>query len=716
MNIKEFLNLIAKYKKLIIAIPAITLFITYLFVKNLPKQYKSQAKLSTGLLDPSRQVAPDVPNYSGPDLLIKINQQFTNIMDIMVMPKNMSILSYRLILHDLKNPRQPFKTQSDDINALSDAERQEAIRGFEERLAKKQVLTPFDNYEVKFYNLVKSMGYDGPSIIKKLSITHEDNSDFITVEYTSENTFLSVFVVNTLSGDFINNYSLDLISNKNQSIVVLDSLLQKKEAVMNEKTQQLRDYKIKNKVLNLDKQSQIVYQQIIDYENKKSQALIDLQSLQTALNNLNTKLNNPALDRYLGAELSTDNQAVIVLRNKVQAANNDYIDGGFKAVDKKKVDSLQQLLNQQLVKTNDNYVADPVVAKQTLVQRRIALGIDLDKTRASIKDIDDELTKLNTKFSTMVPFDAGVQKFERDADVATKEYLDLLNRYNQTNLDKNIGLRLHLEQEGVPTVAEPSRKLIFMVLSAIASFVICFCVLFVIHILDNSINNKKQLVAATKGRVIGELNYIKSSQRDIDEIWKNAAYDKEHATYKNLLREARFEISKALANDQKILGLTRLHPEKFTIFSAVSLAYAFARLDKQILLIGDAEMAAEIQKWNIPTNQSLKTVLDNLTLQKNNRITFLNSDLGGVSLLENKDNPSISQIFKSLKNEFDMIIVYLDAVNSVSDIKEWILFTEKYLATFMAGNSINEKDKESIKLLNKDEKFIGWLINGVKQK
>ncbi len=716
MNIKEFLNLIAKYKTLIIAIPAITLFITYLFVKNLPKQYKSQAKLSTGLLDPSRQVAPDVPNYSGPDLLIKINQQFTNIMDIMVMPKNMSILSYRLILHDLKNPRQPFKPQSDDVNALSDAERQEAIRGFEERLAKKQVLTPFDNYEVKFYNLVKSMGYDGPSITKKLSITHEDNSDFITVEYTSENTFLSVFVVNTLSGDFINNYSLDLISNKNQSILVLDSLLQKKEAVMNDKTQQLKDYKIRNKVLNLDKQSQIVYQQIIDYENKKSQALIDLQSLQSALNNLNTKLNNPSLDRYLGAELSTDNQAVITLRNKVQAANNDYIDGGFKAADKKKVDSLQQMLNQQLVKTNDNYVADPVIAKQTLVQRRISLGIDLDKTRASIKDIDDELTKLNAKFSTMVPFDAGVQKFERDADVATKEYLDLLNRYNQTNLDKNIGLRLHLEQEGVPTVAEPSKKLIFMALSAIASFVICFCVLFIIHILDNSINNKKQLAIATKGRVIGELNYIKSSQRDIDEIWKNAAYDKEHATYKNLLREARFEISKALADDQKILGITRLHPEKFTIFSAVSLAYAFARLDKQILLIGDAEMASEIQKWNIPTNQSLKTVLDNLTLQKNNRITFLNSDLGGVSLLENKDNPSISQIFKGLKNEFDMIIVYLDAVNSVSDIKEWILFTEKYLATFMAGNSINEKDKESIKLLNKDEKFIGWLINGVKQK
>src|SRR5690606_37301258 len=141
-------------------------------------------------------------------------------------------------------------------------------------------------------------------ISRKLSITHEDNSDFITVEFTSENTFLSVFVVNTLSNDFINNYSLDLISNKNKSILDLDSLVKSKEAVMNEKNQELKEYKIKNRVLNLDKQSQIVYQQIIDYENKKSQALIDLQSLQSALNNVNNSLNNPSLDRYLGAELS----------------------------------------------------------------------------------------------------------------------------------------------------------------------------------------------------------------------------------------------------------------------------------------------------------------------------------------------------------------------------------------------------------------------------
>lgn len=717
MNIKEFLKLIAKYKWLIAAIFSVTLIVTYLFVKNLPQQYKSQAKLSTGLLDPSRQVAQEATYYSGPDLVIKIKQQFTNIMDIMSMPKNMSTLSYRLILHDLKNPQKPFLPPSNDVKALTPAQRQEAIKLFEERLAKKKVLTPLDNYHIKLYNLVKSMGYDSKSLSKNLNIAHEENSDFITVEYTSDNTFLSVFVVNTLANDFIDNYSLDLISNKNKSIMVLDSLLRKKENIMNDKNQQLKEYKIKNRVLNLDKQSQIVYQQLTDYENKKSQALIDLQSLQSALNNVNSTLNNRNSDVYLGGELSTENQGIISLRNKVKNAENDYIDNGFKPSYRKKVDSLQQLLNTQLVKANDSYVSDPLVAKQSLILRRIDLGVDIERTRASIKDIDSELAKLNAKFNTMVPFDAGVQKYERDADVATKEYLDLLNRYNQTNLDKNIGLRLQLEQEGVPTIPEPSKKILYMGLSGVASMAICFGLLFAIHLLDHSINNKRQLASATKGKVIGELNYIKPSDRNIDELWKNADSAKFKLTYKNLLRTVRFEINKALsADDHKVLGVTSLHPEDFKIFSVVSLAYAFARLDKQILLIGNEDIAAEVQQWNIPVNQSLKTVFEKLTIQKTNRITFLNKDLGGLSLLENKNRETIAQIFNNLKNEFDLIIVYLEPLNMVSDIKEWILFTDKYMATFMAGNTLSDRDKESIRGLSAESKFIGWLINGVKEK
>lgn len=716
MNIKDFLNLIYKYKWLIIAIPVITLFVTFLFVKNLPKEYKSQAKLSTGLLDPSRQVAPDVPSYSGPDIMLKLNQQFTNIMELMKMSSNMSILSYRLILHDLKNPNKPFKPLSNDIKALTQQQKNEAVMLFEKRLEKRQVLTPLDNNEAKLYNLVKSMAYDEGSLSKKLAINHELNSDFITVEFTSENTFLSIFVVNTLSHDFITNYSADIIGNKNESILVLDSLLRKKEVVMNEKVEQLKDYKIRNGVLNLDKQSQITYQQITDSENKKNQALIDKQALQAALKNVNDNLNNRYNDKYLGAEVSKDNQAILNLKSKVATAEIAYLDGGYKPNDKKKVDSLQLLLSAQLVKSNDNYLSDPLIAKQTLIQRRIAIGIDLDKTTAGIKDIDNELSKLNAKFTQMVPFDAGVQKYEQNADVATKEYLELLTRYNQTNLDKNIGLRLQIVEAGVPTSPESSKKALYMALSVVASFAICFCLLFIIHILDHSINDEKELKKVTNAKVLGELNFIKPKDRDIETIWKQDFDVGDYITYKNLLRATRFEVNK-LTNleDKKILGITSLTSEKFKLFSVVSLAYALASIDKKILLIGGHEFDESLAKLNVPTNQSIKNVLEGLPIQKNNNITFLNRDLNGESLLENKDKTTIASTFNAIKKEFDLVIINLDPIDSVSDIKEWVSFTDVYIATFMAGTSIGDNEKKKMLALNDDEKFAGWIINGVKQ-
>lgn len=485
---------------------------------------------------------------------------------------------------------------------------------------------------------------------------------------------------------------------------------------MNERIKALKDYRIQNGILNLDKQSQIVYQQIIDIENRKNQALVEKEALLAALKNVNYNLNSRYKERYLGADVSVDNQSIISLKNKVQAAENTYLDGGYNATDKKKVDSLRQLLNDQLIRTSDNYVSDPMVAKQTLIQRRIAISIDLDKTGAGIEDMDKELAKLNAKFSSMVPFDAGVQNLERNADVATKEYLEILNRYNQTNLDKNIGLRLQLAEEGVPTTPESSKKALYMALSGIASFAICFCVLFIIHALDNSINNQKQLKIVTNNKVLGELNFIKSRDREINNIWKNADTHKDYLLYKNLLRSVRFNINNLLAAENlKVLGVTKLHPEKFNPFSIVSLAYAFASLGKQILIIGDEEIAVDLENLNIPTNQSFKTILNGSTIQKNNHITFLNRDLEGKSLLENKNKAVIAQAFNGLRGEFDLIIIQLNALNKISDVNEWILFTDIYLATFMAGNAINDKDKEQIAVLNSDDKFAGWLINGVKQ-
>ena len=715
MNIKKSLETVNRYRWIIILIFIFTMIAGFFFLRNLPKDYKSEAKLSTGLLDPSRQLAPDNASYTGPDIIIKLNQQFSTIMDIMRMPKNISLLSYRLILHDLKDEKGSFKPWSEEIKTLTGAQRQEAIAIYEDRLNKRQVLTPLDNGNIKLYQIVTSMGYDEKSLNKKLDINHEQNSDFISVAFTSNNTLLSVFVVNTLSKDFINNYSLEQIGNKNTAIVVLDSLLKKKEAVMNDRIRQLKDYKIRNGVLNLDKQSQIVYQQITDNEIKKNQALIDKQAAQAALKSVNEKLASRTIDKYLGAEVMEDNRAIISIKNKILAAEDHYLRNGYKPADKKTVDSLQLLLSSKLVQSNDQYVSDPLIAKQSLVQRRISLGVEIERATAGISDIDRELAKLNAKFTGMVPFDAGVQNYEQKADVATKEYLEILARYNQTSLDKNIGLRLQLIQEGIPTLPESSKKLIYLAMSAIACIAICFCTLFLISVLDRSVNNGAELKSALHTKVIGELAYIRPDNDSIARIWGEQHPETDHEAFKNQLRALRFELdSKLFTGNQKVLGIIGFGSTTAQAFTMLNLTYAFVQMNKKVLLIGNQELVPALQRFKVSVDQSITGVLQGANVIESKPFSFIKNDLDGKSLLEIRDREALSGIFGSIRDRFDLTIVVLDPLSDGAANREWMSFIELYVAVFVAGSNLHDKEKATLAALNEDEKFAGWVITGIK--
>jgi succinoglycan biosynthesis transport protein ExoP len=96
MDIKSFFKLLNRYKWILILVPLISAVVTYFLVKQLPKTYISEAKIATGIVDPSKQVAgAQQADY------FKMTQQFNNIIEKMKMRKIMSILSYNLILLDL---------------------------------------------------------------------------------------------------------------------------------------------------------------------------------------------------------------------------------------------------------------------------------------------------------------------------------------------------------------------------------------------------------------------------------------------------------------------------------------------------------------------------------------------------------------------------------------------------------------------------------------
>lgn len=708
MDIRNFFKLLKRYKWIVIIFPIICAITTYFLVKDLPKIYNSKAQISTGLIDQSQQISAGTNNQD----YFKVSSQFSNIMEIMKMDKTISTLSYSLILHDLQNPKSSFAKYSEEIKALSESQKQKLIEEYKKMLINRVVMTPALNGEFKFYDILKSMGYDEKSLNANLSIYHVDNSDFITIEYTSHNADLSAYTVNTLATEFINTYSLDVSNNLSKSNLLLDSLLKQKEVLMNEKNAALKNYKINNGVLNLDKQSENIYTQITDYEQKKSDVLREIQANRGAITAIDKRLNSKN-SVYSGGGVIAGNNRIVNIKNLLKIANDRYVDNNFRPADKMKIDSLQSLLSEEISNTSDRYVADPTANKQSLITQKMNLEIALDLAKNSIRSIDGVLAQLKSKYNSMVPFDAGIQNFERDADVATKEYLDVLNKSNENSLEKNIGLKLRLAQAGFPGTSEPSKAILFTALAGIASFMVCFITILIFFLLDRSINTTVQLQSFTKSKVLGKLNLIKSNNKEIRDLWKDNNSNQEYTIYKDLLRSLRFEIDQMLSvDDSKILGITSLYCGEGKTFLASSLVYAFAMTGKKVLLIsGEKEQNEVVPDQKLIPEQFFETFLVKKEIQVEDLITVLNNKSNKTSLFEMQDKNSLKSGFSILKGQFDIILVDITSLQLINRAKEWLLFTEKNIAIFEAGRTVDEKSLENLDYIKNHKGFIGWILN-----
>ncbi len=707
MDIKSFLKTLNKYKLVVIFVVITTVTVTYFFVKNLPKQYKSNVEISTGLLDPTKKV---ISNETVD--FFKISQQFNSIMEKMEMKKTINLLSYRLILHDLQLPQKKFKKYSKQIDSLSRQQKQAVISLYQQKLAFKALLTLNDDKgSYKLYSIIESMGYGEEDLRKKLDINHKDNSDLITIEYVSGNPELSAYVVNTLASEFIRSYSADVSNNANNSNELLDSLVKKKKAIMDEKTAQLSSFKKASGVLNLSEQASAVNAQIITYQAQQANMLSKIDQDVAAINTINSKLRNNDTD--ISGSSVADNRELINLTTQLQTANSNVIGGINVTVNRRRADSLRRLLDDKRIKNSNDNIIDPRVSRQSLVNQKNNLEISLAQEKGSLRAINVELSKLKAQFSSMVPYDADIQNYQNAADLATKDYTSSFDAYNESKTSQNInGFQLNIEQMGLPGNPEPSKRTIYVAGSGFGSLILCLGVLLIISATDNSINSISQLESVTQSKVLGALSKIEGNERHIREIWNDKSGNKSFETYRKLLRSMRFEINDNMNNEHtEIIGITSLFPGEGKTFVAYSLTYAFAMTGKKVLLIADELPVVESAEKGLVLSQNFETFLVKKEIVTEDLITVLNKSMVQSSLLESQTIENLHVGFEKLRKEFDIILIDVNNLQDINIAKEWLLFTDKNIAIFEAGKNIQNSDMHLVKYLKEKPGFLGWILN-----
>src|SRR5690606_23030306 len=236
--------------------------------------------------------------------------------------------------------------------------------------------------------------------------------------------------------------------------------------------------------------------QISEQETKRSDIVSEIQSLRGAIQSIDDKLKREG--GRAGTSSSSESNEVVRLGQELEVANQRYVDNGFNESDKRRVDSLQRLRSAKIAQLSNNRgMGNSGAIREDLLRERQTMEIALSKAENSMSSIESSLNTLRSKYYSMVPADANMQNYEREADLAVKEYTDALNRFNQTKFESVASTQLRVAELGYIGLPEPSKTLLYLALSGVASGGILLVTLVILFLTDRTITDPNRLAELT---------------------------------------------------------------------------------------------------------------------------------------------------------------------------------------------------------------------------
>lgn len=746
MNFYYILNLIKKRLWLLIIVPIIGATCGFLVLSTLPAKYKSTAQVATGITtDESVKLTDERFNIG------KMNQEFNNLIEKMSSEQVVTLVSYELILHDLKSDN-PYRAidydKSEKFSSPTEKEKEELIEEFEQKLQDMEMLSSYDLKEKRLIEFLKLHKYNSFSLKESgLTIRRLRNTDYIVVDFESESPLLAAFVVNNLCDEFIRYNRQVSSSMSDESVGLLSKLVREKKDILDQKNALLSNFKRNNQVLNQKLESDLKLSQISDQEIKKQDEEANVRALKLSIAKTRSKLTKQTT--------SVNNTSkVLELRGRINKLNQLYVEGGSNDDQLfQTIINLREELQIEMAKLDegDDQSNDKAFFEDQLETYQLELSIaesNLDRINNSLYNLKSQISNLNTKESSLDVLNSEVE-------MASKEYNSALNKYNEyQNKSLVSGNTIRVIKKAQPALEpESAHTIILTGLGGAASFFICIVVLVLLEFVDLRIKTADSFRKMTKLKLAGSINLIANKRLQLNHIFSDNSTSHEMVMFKQLLRKIRFELESLKI--QSVLITSTKEGEGKTFF-IISLAYSLSLIKKRILIIDtnfknndltklllvDGESPKRLKEGNEikgylingsskrseknskkkaePTMMSgnnedndnfddniiFKTAHENIDIIGSN--TSANSPM---EILAGRDFTSMLEVFK---RSYDYILMEGASLNDFPDTKELVEYADVLIPVFSAESVIKQVDKESISYLKHlNGKLSGAILNKV---
>ena len=721
---------------LLILIPLVAAVVTFFLTSGIPDRYKSTAQLTTGFTT-NDQISITNEGTSIRDAGIKFN----NLIETMKSELVLSLVSYHLLIHDLSDPVPFRKFDPKTQRTLSAEEIQETLAVCKSKLEKMELLSSFDPKERKILDLFSSYKFSNWQILPDLAIARVKDTDYLKIQFTSDDPILSAFVVNTLSNEYIRFDNEMKSSRSGQSVTFFENLVKEKKRIMDDKTQLLNSYRSNNNVINSSVETSSRISQISSYELAKTEATSKIQAIRLSIASIDKRLAG------LGNEQTTSqsNSKILQIKKKIDDLTKIYSDGGSSDASlQKTITDLRYDLQVEM----DRLSSQEGAAGQTNVNTKLDLEskknqyeLDLQIAEANLVSINSTLSTLNNSVSGIANKEVTISLLTGDVANATKEYTEALDRYN-TEKNKSLiaASPIRLVISGQPNgYPEPSKRWLLIAFSSIASFALCVLSIVGIELIDLKLKNPGQFRKFVSIELAGSINLINSKKLNLDSLFNNPTKSKELEAFKHFLRKLRFEVE---ATQSRTFLVTSTKNGEGKTFVILCLAYSLSLVKKRVLIIDTNfkhnSLTQELLVRN-PEHKKLDSgvfirglIGDDNSDHEMSEEDFVASIISatnhkGINIIGNSQGDSSpSEIFAGrdfgkmmdeLSSNYDYIFLEGSSLNNYSDTKELVEYVDKVIPVFSATSVIKQLDRESISYLKSlNGKLMGAVLNGIEMK
>ncbi|WP_417873786.1 GumC family protein [Xanthomarina gelatinilytica] len=595
MTLVQFFRLINRNINLLLlcslALACLVFFSTY----GLPRTYEVRTEIYTGLV--SGTSVESVEGYAGD--WMRTSNQFDNLINVIKSDQTLGEVGVRLLASHmmLNGPKKKIIGEEawayykelvtpefrDSILVIDSQELTvKNINGFKEK--------HYDSYMVSKLFASDNSPYSTNGISKELKIGRIANSDLVEMTYSWTDAGICQNTLRILNDVFKQKLLTIRIGQTND---VVDYFLEKVEGArlnLVKEEDSLRDFRIRNKIINYEQQTQNIASLQNDLEQEYQKELRAQAAAQAAVSQLEKKLELNKKVVQFSNELLTKRKRLSDINSKIAELEVYYQDEARLEQLRNEASKLEAELKNSLSKRHEYSRTKEGVSNKEVLQEWLDATIALDASNAKLKILSNRESFFKNAYSEFSPLGSQLGRLERAVDVAEKKYLELNNSLNtaltkQQSESLSTGGLVVTVPPKFPIEPVKSKRLLLVLVAAIVGFMVPFVLIFLIEFLDNTLKSVENAESKTGMKLLGafpSLN-LRSEYKMVQLDWlvdKSISHLVQNIRYEEHLKGG---VTKR-AGEFSVLVFS-IRDEEGKSFMAHSLAKEMTRLDKRVLLL-----------------------------------------------------------------------------------------------------------------------------------